>query len=312
MLTPPIVAELPLSFTNCRDADSKAMPKHWEAFHLSGCLLGKSELEMKIVFLSVLFLACCLHAEVNSERLGELLSMNHEEVHEGGSAAGIFSGAEVSEWVEPTPEQPKGPFYPIRLPDDTDYDLTVTDDGLKAKGVEVYVQGQVMDTDGKPIAGAIVEIWQACQSGKYNHPRDPNNAIPDENFQYYSAVETDENGQYVFKTIVPGPYPAQSNWWRPPHIHYQVEVEEYKRLVTQLYFDGRSFPESIATIRGTEITGEFIDRLNDLDFLIKQVEPERRGELVASFDEVEVHGKIRKVGVFNLYLESKATEDAEL
>lgn len=256
-----------------------------------------------MIRLLVVFLIVSFGMVAENTRLGDLLAHSHASAHAVGLNSEDDVEAEV--WREPTPEQPKGPFYPIRIPDDSDQDLTTNGDGHAAKGVQVYIQGQVMDQDGNPLEDAQVEIWQACQTGKYNHPRDPNDAVPDPNFQYYGTTQTDATGKYIFKTIVPGPYPANTRWWRPPHVHYMVTKTGYNQLITQLYFDGGSFPDSIATIGGRKVTGEVIDNMNRLDYLLNDVPKADRWQLVTSFKNVKVGEKQSPLGVFNLYLESQ-------
>lgn len=139
-----------------------------------------------------------------------------------------------------TPEQPLGPFYPEKRQFDEDNDLTfVKGRSGTAKGDIIYLAGTVTDENCQPIKGALVEIWQACETGRYNHSGDPNvNAKLDPNFQYWGKDVSRDGGLYNFKTIVPGEYPANSTWVRPPHIHFKVQCHGYKELVTQLYFAG--------------------------------------------------------------------------
>lgn len=139
-----------------------------------------------------------------------------------------------------TPPQTEGPFYPINDQNDKDTDLTqVQGRNVKALGEVVLVRGAVQGNACKPIKGALVEIWQACASGRYNHPSDPNTSAPlDPNFQYWGRMVTDEKGQFSFKTIIPGAYPATSTWDRPPHIHFKVQLRGFHELTTQMYFAG--------------------------------------------------------------------------
>ena len=138
-----------------------------------------------------------------------------------------------------TPAQTEGPFYPIEDQADKDSDLTRVDgrSGV-AEGQKIILTGVVQDHKCQPVAGALVEIWQACHTGKYNHPGDPNPAVKDPNFQYWGRSLTDENGRYSFKTIIPGEYQATSNWVRPPHIHMKVHRRGFQELTTQVYFEG--------------------------------------------------------------------------
>lgn len=140
-----------------------------------------------------------------------------------------------------TPRQPEGPFYPEDDQLDTDADLIhVNGSRLQALGEVIIVQGVVTDQNCKPVKGALVEIWQACVTGKYNHAADPNPAAVDPNFQYWGKSVTDEQGRYKFRTILPGAYPADENWVRPPHIHFKISRLGYKELITQMYFAGQA------------------------------------------------------------------------
>src|SRR5690606_7344137 len=125
----------------------------------------------------------------------------------------------------PTPDQPPGPFYPRRFPKDTDVDLTrVAGRAKRAQGELVLVEGVVTDDFCRPIEGAIVEIWQACHTGRYNHPSDTSGTPLDPDFQYYGVMRTNAKGEYSFKTIRPGSYQASRDWRRPSHIHYKVSL----------------------------------------------------------------------------------------
>ena len=133
-----------------------------------------------------------------------------------------------------TPRQSLGPFYPLTLPLDRDADLVqVRGRADTAAGTVAHVFGRVMDTEGRPVPGARVEIWQCNAFGRYHHPRAPANAPLDENFQGYGASVTDADGGYRFRTIRPVPYPG-----RAPHIHFAVQGPGFERLVTQMYVAG--------------------------------------------------------------------------
>lgn len=138
-----------------------------------------------------------------------------------------------------TPVQPEGPFYPIQDQLDKDTDLTqVRGKTATAEGEIVIVEGIVMDQNCRPAANVLVEIWQACATGRYNHPSDPNTAALDPNFQYWGKAVTDSYGHYKFKTIIPGAYPAGGDWIRPPHIHFKVSGLGFMELISQMYFAG--------------------------------------------------------------------------
>lgn len=140
----------------------------------------------------------------------------------------------------PTPAIDRGPFYPPQKPEDSDADLTlIRGHSQRAAGQVVEVSGRVLALDGKPIADAIIEIWQANHHGRYAHPGDTNPAPLDPNFQGYALVHTDSEGRYKLRTIKPGAYPAMSGWTRPPHIHFDVRSKA-SREVTQMFFPGES------------------------------------------------------------------------
>ncbi len=98
----------------------------------------------------------------------------------------------------PTPQQTEGPFYPIKDQLDKDADMTrVAGRDESAEGKSVLVRGVVVDVKtGLPLAGALVEFWQACATGRYNHPRDTNDAALDPNFQYWAQVQTNQKGEF--------------------------------------------------------------------------------------------------------------------
>ena len=180
-----------------------------------------------------------------------------------------------------TATQPEGPFFPENDQKDKDNDLTqVAGSRRLALGEVVLIKGVVKNQDCKPIKGALVEIWQACESGKYNHSGDPNNAALDPNFQYWGRAITNERGKYIFKTIKPGEYQATSTWVRPPHIHMKVHLRGHQELITQVYFKENK-------------------RLNDLDRLLNSVSPKEREHLTVDFKK---NAAGHRVGTFNITL----------
>jgi protocatechuate 3,4-dioxygenase beta subunit len=84
----------------------------------------------------------------------------------------------------PTPREIKGPFYPGMAQEDKDFDLTrIAGRKEAARGEAVIMEGIVLDTNGNPVHGATVDLWQANAAGRYRHPHDPNKAPLDPNFQ---------------------------------------------------------------------------------------------------------------------------------
>jgi len=121
---------------------------------------------------------------------------------------------------------------------DTDNDLT-RQHASDPLGERIIVSGRVLDEDGRPVPGTLVEIWQCNASGRYAHVVDDHPAPLDPNFSGAGRTLTDADGRYRFVTIKPGAYPWRNhpNAWRPAHIHFSVFGSSFlSRLVTQMYF----------------------------------------------------------------------------
>ena len=130
-----------------------------------------------------------------------------------------------------TPAQTEGPFYPVVLPADSDADLLANGALRYAKGQPAWVEGMVSDVEGRPLRGAVVEIWQCDEQGHYHHPGDGGRADP--SFQGFGKVAVDAEGRYKFRTIRPVAYGG-----RAPHIHVKVKLAARELLTTQLYVQG--------------------------------------------------------------------------
>ena len=132
------------------------------------------------------------------------------------------------------------PVFGERDLDALEADLTIQHTG-EPVGERLVVTGRVVDGDGRPVRGQLVEIWQANASGRYIHQRDQHPAPLDPNFIGMGRCLTDDDGGYEFTTIKPGPYPWRNhhNAWRPAHIHFSLFGRAFtQRLVTQMYFPG--------------------------------------------------------------------------
>jgi protocatechuate 3,4-dioxygenase beta subunit len=150
-----------------------------------------------------------------------------------------------------------------RLPVDR-ADLTRrSPDGPPAQGPQIVVRGRIVDEDGAPVPGALVEIWHANASGKYIHEDDAFNAPLDRNFPGSGRVVTNTDGGFLLTTIKPGPYRAAPGSWRAPHIHFSILGASFMdRMVTQMHFPG--------------------EMLNDYDLILNAVQdPEARSRLIA-------------------------------
>jgi len=130
-----------------------------------------------------------------------------------------------------TPAQTEGPFYPVKLPVDSDNDLLHNGQLNYQRGEATWVDGTVTDLSGKPMGGALVEIWQCDEAGHYHHPGDGDRA--DRAFQGFGKIAADAQGRYRFRTIRPVAYSG-----RTPHIHVKVKLGTRELLTTQLYIEG--------------------------------------------------------------------------
>jgi protocatechuate 3,4-dioxygenase beta subunit len=111
----------------------------------------------------------------------------------------------------------------------------------RAIGQAIRLRVCVLDEGGVPVAGALVEMWQANAAGRYIHPNDDDHAPVDPNFHGAARLAADERGLIEIRTVKPGAYPVptRDGWWRPPHVHFSVFGRVWlSRLVTQMYFPG--------------------------------------------------------------------------
>jgi protocatechuate 3,4-dioxygenase beta subunit len=135
-----------------------------------------------------------------------------------------------------TPAQIEGPFYPNKLPLDTDNDLLIINDNITpAVGEVTHLTGKVLDAKGNPFNNAVIEIWQCDANEVYLHTNDSDKKKDkqDKNFQGFGRFVTGKSGEYYFRTIKPVPYPG-----RTPHIHFKIKQGRKELLTTQLYIKG--------------------------------------------------------------------------
>lgn len=169
--------------------------------------------------------------------------------------------------VDPEQLELSAPCFGERDVHPVDADLTAGHRG-EPIGERIIVTGRLLDSAGRPLAGQLVEIWQANASGRYHHQRDQHPAPIDPNFTGVGRCLTQADGTYRFLTIKPGPYPWRNheNAWRPAHIHFSLFGTAFtQRLVTQMYFAG--------------------DPLLDLDPIYQSItDPIARLRLIAAYD----------------------------
>jgi protocatechuate 3,4-dioxygenase beta subunit len=162
------------------------------------------------------------------------------------SAACFTTVGAYAEMLTQTPKQSEGPFYPDKLPLDTDNDLLILNDNLTpALGEVTYLSGRILDAKGAPLRGVEVEIWQCDQHGAYLHSLTGNADKRDKNFQGFGRFLTGSKGEYLFRTIKPVSYPG-----RAPHIHYKIKSQGKDLLVTQCYVQGDARNANDMVIKG--------------------------------------------------------------
>jgi protocatechuate 3,4-dioxygenase beta subunit len=137
----------------------------------------------------------------------------------------------------------------------------------RAIGQLIRLRVRVVDEDGAPVQGAVVESWHCNAAGKYIHPNDTHDAPADPNFYGAARLTAGDSGMVELRTIKPGAYPVPDTdgWWRPPHVHFSVWGRVWlSRLVTQMFFPGEPLNDADAilnAIRDPEARGRCIARL---------------------------------------------------
>ncbi len=193
-------------------------------------------------------------------------------------AGGILATSSLAKMLmRPTPRQSLGPFFSddgdevkvIREFPDPDLPISQANDHNltfvkgrhgTATGQVIYLRGKVLDArTGQPIPETMVILWSASASGRYNHIGDEGNtSFPhpktgeilhrthDPHFQYWGRIITNDQGEYWFKTIVPGFYPIdlEAGLYRPSHLHFKILPPGRPPFVTQLYFRGEQIPNN--------------------------------------------------------------------
>jgi protocatechuate 3,4-dioxygenase, beta subunit len=197
-----------------------------------------------------------------------------------GFTAALFSvpGLFAEELARKTPWVEEGPFYPPKLPLDTDNDLIIVNDSITpAVGQITHVSGRLLDTKGDPICGATIELWEADNLGVYLADQ-PNRSKFDAHFQGFGRFLTGSTGDYYFRTIKPVSYSG-----RPaPHIHFKIKTKGHEPFTTQLFVKGDpgNQRDHIWTRIGDALTQDLVT----VGFA--PVKGSRIGELAARFDIV--------------------------
>lgn len=205
------------------------------------------------------------------------LTSRRRFIRQASFGAALFATPGLfAEMLSLTPRQTEGPFYPDKLPLDTDNDLLILNDQLTpAVGEVTHLTGKILSASGEPVRNAVIEIWQADANGAYLHSGTSNASKRDTHFQGFGRFLTGSTGEYYFRTIKPVAYPG-----RTPHIHMAVYQGGKRMLTTQCYIKGDPQNERDGISRS----------LGDKQQLVvAQFDPlagSKTGELQANFDLV--------------------------
>lgn len=176
---------------------------------------------------------------------------------------GLF--AEALE-LTPTASTTEGPFYPDKMPLDTDNDLLIINDAITpAVGEVAHLTGRVLTMTGQPVRNAFVEIWQVDSTASYVHTGGRQPTGHDRNFQGYGRFLTDSKGQYYFRTIKPISY-TLIGIFRTAHIHLAISKNGRRVFTTQLLVKGH--PD------------------NARDSIVKRLDPKALDTVLADFGQV--------------------------
>ncbi len=194
------------------------------------------------------------------------------------SAAAFTTRGLFADELVRTPPQTEGPFYPNKLPLDTDNDLLIINDATTpAVGEVTHLTGRILNAKGNPVRNALVEIWQVDNNGAYIHTKDPNHNKHDSSFQGFGRFLTGSTGEYYFRTIKPVAYPG-----RTPHIHFKIAKSAKALLTTQCYVKGEKRNDKDGIYRSIR-DSKARDSVT-VDFA--PIAGSRIGELAARFDIV--------------------------
>ena len=165
-----------------------------------------------------------------------------------------------------TPWQGEGPFYPDKIPEDTDNDLVKNGEySIEAGGKILILNGILVNLDSQPVNGVSIEIWQTDKNGVYLHSDSFARDIMDKQFQGFGRTKTVRNGRFFFRTIVPTEYPG-----RTPHIHMKLWSEGQNVLTTQLYIHNHPQNEKDFLFQRMSLTEQRINSMKLIPAIVKK------------------------------------------
>jgi protocatechuate 3,4-dioxygenase beta subunit len=193
------------------------------------------------------------------------------------STPGLFA-----ETLTQTARLGEGPFYPDRMPLDTDNDLLIINNSITpAAGQITHLTGRLLSNAGEPVRNAFIEIWQVDNKASYIHTDGANTGGRDGHFQGYGRFLTDSRGQYYFRTIKPLSYTLQGQF-RTAHIHFAVSKNGRRIFTTQMHIKGHADNARDFILNGIRDARARESVLVDF----KRIEGSKIGELSANFDIV--------------------------
>ena len=164
----------------------------------------------------------------------------------------------MTETLGCTPSQTAGPFLTIALqwPDGPQIVPADTPGAVR-------IVGRLTDGAGQTVPDGLVEVWQADPAGRFDHPDDPRGAARHPGFRGFGRCATDASGGFWFRTLTPGPLPAEGGGTEAPHLNVSVFARGLlNRLVTRIYL-----PDQV--------------ELNAADPVLADLDEEDRGLLTA-------------------------------
>lgn len=173
-------------------------------------------------------------------KAGDISSLERNEFVLLSDVLGLSSLVDmIHSSTEGTPSSVLGPFHILGAPD-----VAVGGDLIKDnQGPKVVVGGQVKSTDGSPLKGAEIEIWQTAGNGLYSNQDDSQ-----DQYNFRAHMKVGDDGRYLFSTIRPAPYTVPDDGpvgellhatgrhpWRPSHLHFIITAPGHRILVTEVF-----------------------------------------------------------------------------
>lgn len=172
-------------------------------------------------------------------------AVESEDRHEFVLASDVLGLSSLVDMLHSSPEATSssvlGPFHVSGAPP-----LPFGGDMKRHYGGPVLLaEGVIRDTDGNPISGAELDIWQTAPNGMYASQDEEQDT-----YSFHGLMTTGEDGKYAFTTVKPVEYTVPSDGpvgdilracgrhpWRPSHLHYIVKAPGYRSLVTEIFPD---------------------------------------------------------------------------